>query len=92
MRRIMQRNQVVITALAVMLAVAGYLTYAGKQDLENLNQAQSGLVSESGPDYDTYVAGTGESRTPSASSECSRRYWFSGMPISVISVFILSVG
>lgn len=59
----MQRNQVVITALAVMLAVAGYLTYAGKQDLENLNQAQSGLVSESGPDYDTYVAGTGEGQT-----------------------------
>lgn len=69
MRRIMQRNQVVITALAVMLAVAGYLTYAGKQDLENLNQAQSGLVSESGPDYDTYVAGTGESQTENVQAD-----------------------
>lgn len=69
MRRIMQRNQVVITALAVMLAVAGYLTYAGKQDLENLNQAQSGLISESGPDYDTYVAGTGENETENAQAD-----------------------
>ena len=53
----MKRNQVVITALAVMLAVAGYLTYAGKQDLNRLNQAQTAVLPSKA--YDTYVAGTG---------------------------------
>ncbi len=56
MKRIMKRNQVVITALAVMLAVAGYLTYSGKQDLSRLSGEQ---IAVNTPDaYDTYVAGT----------------------------------
>lgn len=33
MKRIFRKNQIVITALAVMIAVAGYLNYAGKDDL-----------------------------------------------------------
>lgn len=33
MKKLFRRNQVIITALAVMIAVAGYLNYAGKQEL-----------------------------------------------------------
>jgi stage III sporulation protein AH len=32
-KRLFRRNQVIITALAVMIAAAGYLNYAGKRDL-----------------------------------------------------------
>lgn len=34
MKRIFKRNQIVLTLLAVMIAVAGYLNYAGKEDTE----------------------------------------------------------
>lgn len=57
MKRIMKRNQVVITALAVMLAVAGYLTYAGKQDISRLSGEQLAVNT-----YDTYVASVGETQ------------------------------
>lgn len=33
MKKLFRRNQVIITALAVMIAAAGYLNYAGKQEL-----------------------------------------------------------
>lgn len=33
MKRIMRKNQVIITVLAVMIAIAGYLTYAGRVDI-----------------------------------------------------------
>ena len=33
MKRLFRRNQIIITTLAVMIAAAGYLNYAGKRDL-----------------------------------------------------------
>ena len=33
MKRLFRRNQIIITTLAVMIAAAGYLIYAGKRDL-----------------------------------------------------------
>ena len=32
MKRIVKKNQIILTLLAVMIAVAGYLSYAGKFD------------------------------------------------------------
>ncbi len=34
MKKLFRRNQIIITTLAVMIAAAGYLNYAGKQELE----------------------------------------------------------
>ena len=34
MKRLFRRNQIIITTLAVMIAAAGYLNYAGKQELQ----------------------------------------------------------
>ena len=34
MRKLFRRNQIIITTLAVMIAAAGYLNYAGKRELE----------------------------------------------------------
>lgn len=48
-RKLFRRNQIIITTLAVMIAVAGYLNYAGKRDLEagsRLSQAGSLELSE----------------------------------------------
>ncbi len=33
MKRVFRRNQIIITTLAIMIAAAGYLNYAGKSDL-----------------------------------------------------------
>ena len=35
MKRLFRRNQIIITTLAVMIAAAGYLNYAGKKDLSS---------------------------------------------------------
>lgn len=43
MKRLFRRNQIIITTLAVMIAAAGYLNYAGKRDL-----AGAGNVYEAG--------------------------------------------
>ena len=48
-RKLFRRNQFIITTLAVMIAAAGYLNYAGKRDLEagsRLSQAGSLELSE----------------------------------------------
>ena len=48
-RQLFRRNQIIITTLAVMIAAAGYLNYAGKRDLEagsRLSQAGSLELSE----------------------------------------------
>ena len=34
MKKLFRRNQIIITTLAIMIAAAGYLNYAGKQELE----------------------------------------------------------
>lgn len=67
MKRIMKRNQVVITALAVMLAVAGYLTYAGKQDLNTLTNGEAAALPSQA--YDTYVAGAGDEQEVAATGQ-----------------------
>ena len=38
MNRLFRRNQIIITTLAVMIAAAGYLNYAGKKELADSNQ------------------------------------------------------
>lgn len=38
MKRLFRRNQIIITTLAVMIAAAGYLNYAGNQELNGENQ------------------------------------------------------
>lgn len=43
MKKLFRRNQIIVTTLAVMIAAAGYLNYAGKQELEAGN-----VVSEAG--------------------------------------------
>ena len=53
MKRLFRRNQIIITTLAVMIAAAGYLNYAGKRDLsdEDLlaeNEAAGGELLEIG--------------------------------------------
>lgn len=53
MKRIMRKNQVIITVLAVMIAIAGYLTYAGRVDIAK-NQDTKEAIAE----YDTYIAGS----------------------------------
>ena len=48
-RKLFRRNQIIITTLAVMIAAAGYLNYAGKRDLEagsRLSQVGSLELSE----------------------------------------------
>ena len=48
-RKLFRRNQIIITTLAVMIAAAGYLNYAGKRNLEagsRLSQAGSLELSE----------------------------------------------
>ncbi len=44
-KRLFRRNQIVITTLAVMIAAAGYLNYAGKEELEG---GEDSLVYEAG--------------------------------------------
>lgn len=52
MKKAFRRNQIVVSALAVMIAVAGYLTYAGKDGAGELYPANE--AAQSG---DTYIAG-----------------------------------
>ena len=43
MKRIVKKNQIIITALAIMIAVAGYLNYSGsKLDLASTNAGTDG--------------------------------------------------
>ena len=65
MKRIMRKNQVIITVLAVMIAIAGYLTYAGRVDIagrgtdsssQNTSDAKEAIA-----EYDTYIAGSVQS-------------------------------
>lgn len=51
----MRKNQVIITVLAVMIAIAGYLTYAGKVEMGG-DKGQD--TKEAIAEYDTYIAGT----------------------------------
>ena len=51
MKKLFRRNQIIITTLAIMIAAAGYLNYAGKRDLaastgEDIYQAGTFDISE----------------------------------------------
>ena len=49
MKRLFRRNQIIITTLAVMIAAAGYLNYAGKRDLAaagNIYEAEAMDISD----------------------------------------------
>ena len=46
MKRIFKKNQVMITALALMIAVAGYLNYSGRLFGENGTQADNEIASQ----------------------------------------------
>lgn len=51
MKKLSRRNQVIITALAVMIAAAGYLNYAGKQELAAGSQVyEAGMLEISDED------------------------------------------
>ena len=63
MKRIMRKNQVIITVLAVMIAIAGYLTYAGKVDVakgrgSTKSSANADDAKEAIAEYDSYIAGS----------------------------------
>ena len=59
MKRLFRRNQIIITTLAVMIAAAGYLNYAGKKDLANGNRVyEAGAMDISDEDI------LAETRTP----------------------------
>ena len=42
MKRLFRRNQIIITTLAVMIAAAGYLNYAGKRVRDSPGHFKSG--------------------------------------------------
>lgn len=57
MKQIMRKNQVIITVLAVMIAIAGYLTYAGKVEVGNKSkEAAVEQDKEAIAGYDSYIA------------------------------------
>ena len=51
MKKILRKNQVVISALAVMIAVAGYLTYAGKDGVQDTKGTVDSGNSQTGGTY-----------------------------------------
>ena len=56
MKRIMRKNQVIITVLAVMIAIAGYLTYAGRvevADSRDISMENTSDAKEAIAEYDT---------------------------------------
>ena len=51
MKRLFRRNQIIITTLAVMIAAAGYLNYAGKRELASNDQVyEAGVMDISDED------------------------------------------
>ena len=50
MKRIFRRNQIIITTLAIMIAAAGYLNYATKQELAAANVYEAGVMEISDED------------------------------------------
>ena len=46
MKRILKKNQIMITALALMIAVAGYLNYSGRFFGDNTKEAENELAEQ----------------------------------------------
>ena len=57
MKRVFRRNQIIITTLAIMIAAAGYLNYAGKSDLPGADTYEAGATKIS--DSDIYSEKSG---------------------------------
>ena len=97
MKKLWKRNQIMITALALMIAIAGYLNFMGKKvDEENLftTSAQfeeaSGVTTEDGTDMAAVTDITDESLAllPEQAQEEIFRYYFLRQPQRVIGVHI----
>ena len=60
MKKLFRRNQIIITTLAIMIAAAGYLNYAGKEDLGAGGAFEAGLTDISEEDLlaENQIAGT----------------------------------
>ena len=60
MKRLFRRNQIIITTLAIMIAAAGYLNYAGKEELGAGGAYEAGLTDISEEDLlaENQAAGT----------------------------------
>lgn len=56
MKNIFKKNQIIITALAIMIAIAGYLNFSGRNDVDKNNIVGDGEVL----DYDTYTETQGD--------------------------------
>ena len=60
MKRVFRRNQIIITTLAIMIAAAGYLNYAGKSDLPGADTYEAGATKISDSDiYSEHQAVSG---------------------------------
>lgn len=46
MKRLFKKNQIIITSLAIMIAIAGYLNYSGKIFGENLSEAEDEVANQ----------------------------------------------
>lgn len=55
MKKIFKRNQIIITVLAIMIAVAGYINYISSMEGDNTQEANAGVGQENnGEIYDIY--------------------------------------
>ena len=59
MKNIFKKNQIIIAALAIMIIIAGYLNFSGK----NLEDKTADVGSNGAVDYDTYAETTGDDIT-----------------------------
>lgn len=59
MKNIFKKNQIIITALAIMIAIAGYLNFSGRNNADKIADVGSGEVL----DYDTYTETEGDNIT-----------------------------
>jgi stage III sporulation protein AH len=59
MKNIFKKNQIIITALAIMIAIAGYLNFSGRNNEDKIADVGNGEVL----DYDTYTETEGDNIT-----------------------------
>ena len=73
MKNVLKKNQIMITALAIMIAVAGYLNFAGTKlsDEELMNVSGQSVVAENGEDLELEDAALAGETYSSASLEIS---------------------
>ncbi len=64
MKRLFKKNQIIITSLAIMIAVAGYLNYSGKIFGENLSDTEDEVASQELLDISLEEGDVGIEETP----------------------------